>query len=377
MKTLYSVRTSALYLALAGLFGLLLVGACSASTPEKPLIVGDYVLEAGHPSLASWKISEPPAQPADNMLNQNRVELGRALFFETALSSNHDRSCASCHEPAQMWSDGLPTALDLDNKPLPRATPSLINVAFAKPIMWDGRSPNLEHQAMLPLLNEREMGGDVELVLERLNASDFYTKAFAEAYATNQINSDFVSRALAAFQRTLISDDTDFDRWVAGDATAMSPSAVKGFAVFLDFEKGRCAVCHDAPYFTDNSFHNIGLPAVAGVELDIGRYAVKPINAMRGAFKTPQLREISSTAPYFHDGSSATLPDVIDHYVSGFEKGPHLSVEMKQLNLTPEEKADLTEFLSTLNSSEATREKLLVASSDTLRSANISKKENK
>jgi|GEM_PF-6212437 len=349
MKTLYSVRTSALYLALAGLFGLLLVGACSASTPEKPLIVGDYVLEAGHPSLASWKISEPPAQPADNMLNQNRVELGRALFFETALSSNHDRSCAS----------------------------SLINVAFAKPIMWDGRSPNLEHQAMLPLLNEREMGGDVELVLERLNASDFYTKAFAEAYATNQINSDFVSRALAAFQRTLISDDTDFDRWVAGDATAMSPSAVKGFAVFLDFEKGRCAVCHDAPYFTDNSFHNIGLPAVAGVELDIGRYAVKPINAMRGAFKTPQLREISSTAPYFHDGSSATLPDVIDHYVSGFEKGPHLSVEMKQLNLTPEEKADLTEFLSTLNSSEATREKLLVASSDTLRSANISKKENK
>jgi len=187
MKSLISICSSRSYHKLFGLLGLVL----------------------------PWKISDQPTQPADNLLDANRVELGRTLFFETALSSNKDRSCASCHEPAQMWADGLPTALDLDEQALPRATPSLINVAYAEPIMWDGRSPSLEHQALLPILNKREMGGDIELALERLNASDFYRKAFAEAYETNEITSDFVSRALASFQRTLISDNTEFDRWVA------------------------------------------------------------------------------------------------------------------------------------------------------------------
>jgi len=364
MKSLTSLGRSGLSLTRIGLFGLLFVGSCTVSSTEKPLIVDDYVLEAGHPSLEPWKISEQPAQPADNLLDDNRVELGRALFFETALSTNNDRSCATCHEPEQMWSDGLPKALDVDKKALPRATPSLINVAYAAPIMWDGRSPNLEHQALLPILNKREMGGDVELVLERLTASDYYSQAFAKAYETDKITSAFVARALAAFQRTLISKNTNFDRWIAGDASAISKSAVRGFSVFLDFEKGRCAVCHDAPYFTDNSFHNIGLPSVPGEAMDMGRYEFKPVKSMKGAFKTPQLREISATAPYFHDGSSTTLEEVIEHYVSGFEKGPHLSVEMMPLKLSSQEKSDLANFLETLNSSEATRGKHIVAATD-------------
>ena len=301
MTSLFSIGRSRTYLALLGLLSLCLVGACSTPNTEQPIVVGDYVLQAGHPSLAAWQISKKPQAPAENAQTANRVELGRSLFFETALSSNQDRSCGSCHDPELMWSDGLPTALDLSAKSLPRATPSLVNVAYAEPIMWDGRSPSLEHQAMLPILNEREMGGDVD----------------------------------------------------------------------LDFEKGRCAVCHDAPYFTDNSFHNIRLPSAASEELDVGRYAVKPVTAMVGAFRTPQLREISATAPYFHDGSSTTLPEVIEHYVSGFESGPHLSAEMRKLELTWKEKADLAEILTTLNSTESARENLLVAST------HITEKENK
>jgi len=370
MNSLFSAPRSRPYLVWLSLSGLLFVNACSMHTVESPTVVGDYVLEAGHPSLAAWQISEPPAGPADNAPSADRVKLGRALFFETALSSNKDRSCASCHEPALMWSDGLPTALALDNAALPRATPSLINVGYAEPIMWDGRSPSLEHQAMLPILSEREMGGDVELVLERLNSSAFYSEAFASAYAADTITSELVARALAAFQRTIISDNTDFDRWIAGDSSAMSKSAVSGFAVFLDFDKGRCAVCHDAPYFTDNSFHNIGLPTTTTEDLDVGRYALKPITAMVGAFRTPQLREISATAPYFHDGSSASLDEVIEHYNSGFEVGPHLSREMTQLNLTAEEKADLAEFLAALNSAESTRTKLMVASTENIEKDN-------
>lgn len=332
------------------------ISACAGRTAPPVRTVGDYVLQAGHPTLAEWLIVDAPTSPANNHPTPARIELGRGLFFDSILSTNEDRSCANCHDPARMWTDGRTTALGLDDRSLPRATPSLINVGYAEPIMWDGRSPNLEHQALLPILNEREMGGDVEVVLERLNSSSYYRPKFAAAYAADEILTNHVSRALAAFQRTLVSRSTDFDRWVAGDASAMSEAEVSGFEVFVSPEKGRCAVCHAPPLFTDHSFHNIGLSSSSSGELDVGRYAVKPIAALKGAFRTPQLRELDATAPYFHDGSAATIAEAIDHYDSGFETGPHLSREMRALSLTTQDKANLASFLMSLRSSQVDQE---------------------
>jgi len=287
----------------------------------------------------------PPAirEPLLNRSNPYRVELGKALFFDPRLSGSNWISCATCHNPTLGWSDGLPTAIGNGQKKLKRATPSILNVAYGFLQMWDGRFDSLEHQAMGPIEATGEMNQDPEKVVEELSKIQGYQEMFKDAYPGRGINRDTISAALAAFQRTIVSSDAPFDRWVKGDESAISDAAKRGFEVFEG--KGHCATCHSGYNFTDDGFHNIGLD-----DDDIGRFAVKKVTVLKGAFKTPTLRNVEITAPYMHNGAYRTLEEVIQHYVKGGVKKENLSPNFKQAKLTKYQVSDLIEFLKTLTS---------------------------
>ena len=315
-------------------------------TVAAELQVGDLVLQAGHVSLQDFVLSDPPA-PADNRTTPQRVALGKQLFFDPRLSGDGNMSCATCHNPMLGWSDGLPTARK--GRMLNRATPSLVNAAYNTLQMWDGRKRSLEDQAMGPLeaVAEMNLRPDLAAIWVRDNAT--YRAAFAQAYPGAEINQATIAKAIAAFERTIISRNSAFDLWVAGDNAAMTPQQVQGFAVFLDAERGNCATCHMGANFSDNGFHNIGLAGHDNPGSDPGRHAVIPLPIMQGAFKTPTLREIGRTAPYFHDGSAHTLQQVVDHYVEGGH-GTNLSPNMKPLTLSLSERTALVAFLHALSS---------------------------
>ena len=231
---------------------------------------------------------------------------------------------------------------------LARATPSVTNTAYNALQMWDGRKASLEDQAMGPMEASVEMNTDIGKLLEWLKSTTQYSTLFSQAYPGEEIAAATVSKAIASFERTLVSNDSPFDRWVAGEVAAMTDQQVRGFEIFVDENKGNCAVCHSAPNFTDDGFHNVGLLSWGDENPDMGRYTEKPVGLMKGAFKTPTLRDIALTAPYFHDGSAADLMDVLDHYVSGGRVTTNLSPNMKALRLNQQEKEDLVAFLHAL-----------------------------
>lgn len=300
--------------------------------------------------LAAWRLPAPPAQP-DNIGTDARVALGKMLFFEPRISANGNMSCASCHNPSLGWSDGLDTAVGHNGKKLARATPTIVNGAYQRIFMWDGRKPSLEHQALGPMEAADEMRADWSRALAFLNSDPVYVKAFAAAYPGEPVNQATFGRAVAAFERTIIVNDTPFDRWLNGEPQAMSASAQRGFALFTDSSKGNCAACHTAPTFSDDGFHNLGLKSFAAAEPDLGRYNERRIASVKGAFKTPQLRDVARTAPYFHDGSARTLREVVEHYRRGGDVKTNLSANMKPLDLTDAECDDLVAFMEALSSS--------------------------
>jgi cytochrome c peroxidase len=293
-----------------------------------------------------WQLPQTP-QPQDNVSTPARVELGRALFFEPRLSGNGAISCASCHNPSLGWSDGLKTAVGWGGKVLPRATPTVVNTAFNTQFMWDGRKKSLEDQALGPMKTPEEMNTDFDVALGRLRGIPGYVEMFEKAYPGAGIGEETIAKAIAAFERTLVSRDSAFDRWLAGDRKAITLSQWRGFKVFTDPAKGNCAVCHSGANFTDNGYHNIGL-APAG-EADLGRFNIRKVASMKGAFKTPTLRDIEFTAPYFHDGSAATLRDVVEHYARGGADRGNVSESVKPLDLTEQDKQDLVAFMKALS----------------------------
>lgn len=307
-------------------------------------------IKPGHPDLQTWLLPDTPPHPADNAPTPERVELGKMLFFDARLSGDGNMSCATCHSPLYGWSDGLPTAKGFKSKVLDRASPTVVNTAYNSIQMWDGRKKSLEDQAIGPMMANVEMNTDLPKLFAWLNTNEEYRAAFAKAYPGKPIDADTVTKAIASYERTIISNNSPFDQWVKGNANAMTAQQVRGFKVFLDKDKGNCAVCHSEPNFTDNGFHNIGLPSFGKENPDMGRYAQKPIKILKGAFKTPTLRDITLTAPYFHDGSAATLMDVIEHYAKGGVVKTNLSPDMKALDLTQQDKEDLVAFLHTLTS---------------------------
>lgn len=314
----------------------------TAFAADKPM-----VFKAGDPSLKQWLLPAVP-HPADNAPNPDRIALGQKLFFDPRLSGDGNMSCATCHNPAMGWSDGLPTALGVKSKVLDRASPTVFNTAYNTIQMWDGRKKSLEDQAMGPMEANVEMNMDINKLFKWLNGNAGYKALFAKAFPGEAIDAKTVSKAIAGYERTAISNNSAFDRWVKGDAKAMTADQVEGFKLFTG--KAACVACHSGPNLTDNGFHNIGLASWGAAEPDMGRFAHKPIGLMKGAFKTPTVREVARTGPYFHDGSAKTLMDVVEHYNKGGVVKTNLSPSMKTLDLSPKEKDDLVAFLNALSS---------------------------
>ncbi len=288
-------------------------------------------------------------QPNNNRITPNRVELGKMLFFDPRLSGSNWISCATCHNPAMGWSDGLPTAIGHGQKVLARSTPTILNSAYQPLHMWDGRSRGLEKQALGPIEAEGEMAQNIEKdegklksLLAELKHLKGYRDAFEAAYPGEGITKKTIAKAIASFERTIVSTDGPFDLWVKGEKYAMSKAAIRGFKVFEG--KANCAKCHIGFNFTDNGFHNIGLKDAT----DAGRYAIRKVEILIGAFKTPTLRDVALTAPYMHNGAYNTLEEVVEHYNRGGLAVENLSPNIKKLNLTNGEKADLIEFMKSL-----------------------------
>jgi cytochrome c peroxidase len=304
---------------------------------------------AGEPArLDAWKQAyRRPASipfPKDNPYTEAKADLGHTLFFDPRLSGANTMSCATCHNPALGWKDGLGHGVGHDAKPLGRATPTLLNLAWADVLMWDGRKSDLEDQATGPIEAAAEMDQSMPELLAELGEIPGYRRLFREAFGRDGITRSDLAQAIATFERTLVSNKAPFDRWIAGDEAAIDESAKRGFAIFND--KGNCAACHSGWRFTDDGFHDIGLKSE-----DIGRGAEMPGEPLlQHAFKTPTLRNIDQRAPYMHDGSSASLREVVVHYDTGFLQRPSLSPEMHRLGLTETEIADLVAFMHTLTS---------------------------
>ncbi|MFZ0848658.1 MAG: cytochrome c peroxidase [Hyphomicrobiaceae bacterium] len=287
---------------------------------------------------------EAPA-PADNPSTAAKVALGAQLFSDPRLSGTGRRSCASCHQPERSFSDGRARARGLGGRPLRRNTPALWNLAWSGQYFWDGRAPSLEAQVLMPIAAADEMAGDWPSILRQLGSDPTLVAAFQAAFAEQPaISEATIAKALAAYLRSLISPPTRFDAWIAGDNSALKPHEVSGFRIFTG--KAGCVLCHVGWRFTDDRFHDIGLPGT-----DAGRGDVTGGTPGLPAFKTPSLRELGQTAPYMHDGSKPTLAAVVKHYAGGVLRRASVAPNIKRdLSLTAGERADLIAFLRTLSS---------------------------
>lgn len=279
--------------------------------------------------------------PDDNPYGAAKATLGRALFFDPALSGTGTRSCASCHQPGLSWGDGLAHAVGSGGRMALRS-PTLLNLAWIDAFGWDGKFDSIEAVAFSAILGHGNMDQTEPRLLARLAAIPGYARAFERAFADAAISRRNVELALATFERTIVSAPTPFDRWIEGDEAAISDPAKRGFEVFRG--RGHCAECHSGWNFTDGSFQDIGLPGT-----DIGRGALFANSvALRHAFKVPTLRDVARRMPYMHDGSVPTLAAVVDLYDGGGTDRPSRSPLIRRLGLGAEDRRDLVEFLATL-----------------------------
>lgn len=286
--------------------------------------------------------------PEDNPFTEAKAKLGQTLYFDPRLSRSNMQSCASCHNPSFAWGDGLPKGVGDHMKELGRRSPTILNAAWSEALMWDGRFETLEEQALGPIQAGVEMNMPLDALIAKLSKIEEYGPLFAAAFdGSAEITADKIAMAIATYERTVVSGEAPFDRWVKGDRSAISASAERGFRLFNG--KAKCAVCHSGWRFTDDSFHDIGLP-----DNDIGRgHELPGIVKMQHAFKTPGLRNIDQRGPYMHGGSLPTLEAVVEHYDEGGIQRPSLSEEMQPLRLTKQEKRDLVAFMETLTSEDA------------------------
>ena len=296
----------------------------------------------------------PVPVPADNPETRETIELGRKLFYERLLSANSILSCASCHNPNLAFQDGQRHSVGFGGKSGPRNAPTVINAAYTAAQFWDGRAAGLEEQAKGPIANPIEMNLAHDVCVSQLESKPEYQKAFAAAFGPGPITIGKVTKALASFERTLLSGNSPFDRYqYGGDKTALSPAAIRGLALFRNETKGNCSACHyierDHALFTDGQFHNIGISVDdEGNLTDLGRYNETKVESDKGAFKTPTLRNVAKSAPYMHDGSLKTLKDVVDFYAGGGNSNPYLDKQIKTIQLTWQERADIVAFLESL-----------------------------
>jgi cytochrome c peroxidase len=324
--------------------------------------------------------------PVNNSPPPAKVSLGRALYFDGRLSADGTVSCATCHDPAAAFASKDTIAIGVRNQIGTRNAPTVLNARFSQSYFWDGRADTLEEQARQPLLNVKEMGMETEAALvSRVSSISEYRTRFRQVFRREGITLDTIVKAIAAYERTLVSSNSPFDRFIAGSKKALSQSQKKGWELFKG--KAKCIECHAfaaaSPVFTDFKFHNTGLVSrsrnfqdlerraqemVNNTEAsdlgllahdsgfsDLGRFLVTKQLKDIGAFKTPSLRDVELTGPYMHDGSIRTLMDVVRFYNQGGDKNPYLDQKLQPLGLTDEEASNLVQFLRALTSDDVMR----------------------
>src|SRR5712691_6323505 len=318
----------------------------SGAPDDKPIAaVAEAVPDASIAKLkAEYRRPDSIPFPKDNPYTTAKAALGKKLYFDTRLSAANVLSCASCHSPAYGWGDGQPKGVGHGMKQLGRRSPSIVNAAFGQIFMWDGRAGSLEEQALGPIQANVEMNLPIDKLMERLKGISGYAPMFEAAFPNEGIKPETVAKAIATYERTVVSARAPFDSWIDNNERAISDEAKRGFTLFNT--KATCVKCHSGWNFTDDSFHDIGLASD-----DVGRGKFLPsIVKMKHAFKTPGLREITRRGPFMHDGSLATLEAVVEHYDKGGIERPSRSELIKPLGLTAQEKKDLVAFMQTLTS---------------------------
>tara|TARA_B110000908_G_scaffold86362_1_gene103130 strand:+ start:271 stop:1248 length:978 start_codon:yes stop_codon:yes gene_type:complete len=296
-----------------------------------------------------------PIVPANNPLTEEGVALGKKLFFDRILSGDGSQSCASCHNPKKAFTDQQQFSTGIQGESGERNAMPLFNLAwnFDERFAWDGKEFGLEEQALEPVSNPIEMHANWKKVTERIRQHPTYPNLFLQAFGTSKIDSIMITKAIAQFERTLISGNSKFDQFLRKETT-LTPEEQNGFDVFMDEAKGDCFHCHGSnnnPLWTDNKFHNNGLDATFK-DLGFGNVTGDPND--NGKFKSPSIRNLAFTAPYMHDGRFSTLEEVINHYSEGLKKSATIDPLMKNIDkggvqLSTQDKADLKAFLLTLS----------------------------
>ena len=289
----------------------------------------------------------PVPVPQDNPLTIEKVELGKLLYFDPRLSGDGTISCASCHNPSCGWTDGRPTSKGINGRRGTRNAPTILNAAYQTAQFWDGRAASLEEQALGPIENPLEMGADLDTVVRDLSRVPEYRHRFRDAFGT-EVTSDGIGKAIAAFERTILSGNAPYDRYMAGDEFALTDAQRRGMSVFMD--KADCAMCHTPPTFSNGRFYNAGV-GMSNPEPDPGRKAVTDRESHFGRFRVPSLRDVAKTAPYFHDGSATTLEEAVELMAAGGIDNPHRSPAfqvVREARLTEQDRKDLLEFLEAL-----------------------------
>ncbi|NUQ82078.1 MAG: c-type cytochrome [Bacteroidetes bacterium] len=323
---------------------LILLTACGVETEE------------GGPTPASPSVPRnfPPVPvPGDNLLTQEKFELGRQLFFDKAFAKDYSVSCGSCHQPAAGFADGgKAVSTGFHGLTGTRNAPGLTNTAYLDSYLWEGGVPTLEKQALAPIVNPVEFNIHPDTLVMRIAMNPVYPPQFEEAFGSREVTLERITKSIATFERFLISGNSEFDKWNRGEPNQMTASAKRGFDVFFG-ESGDCFHCHVGFNFTDNDFHNNSLAAVYS---DPGRYLLTSRDEDIGKFKTPTLRNVALTAPYMHDGSIGTLEEVVRHYNSGGKHHPNADILMRPLGLKEDEMADLVAFLESLTDTSFTNQ---------------------
>jgi cytochrome c peroxidase len=318
--------------------------ACSDEEVKPESGGGTYLLR-----FPSYFPQPEPLLSNNDPLTKDGVALGKMLFFDPILSGNNQVSCSTCHQPAKGFADGLAlTSNGISGNTLHRHSPALVNLAWAKGFFWEGGSKNLESQALAPIINADEMGQNVVELIEELNAHSEYPALFKKTFTDGEINGSNIMKALAQFERTLISATTKYDYYRQGKAS-LTELESKGMMLV---EK-KCGSCHPAPLFTNNGYHNNGLDSEYSSDhegIAQGRYRITFLPEDLGKFKVPTLRNIGASAPYMHDGRFATLDDVLDHYAHGIQASSTLDSILPPdgMALTTEERQAILSFLDAL-----------------------------
>jgi cytochrome c peroxidase len=345
-----------------------------AGSPTPSTAVGDFVaLTPFQARVLGFDVLDEVNLPQDNPFSEAKVELGRLLFFDPRLSANSAISCASCHQPDQGWTDGLPLSFGYAGSVHWRNTPTIINSAFHPKLDWDGKALRLDIQAQGAMKGAVAMNMDPVMVEERLRQIPEYVQRFDDVFGPGGPWFEDASRSIAIFQSTILSSNVPFDRFMEGDESALSESEKRGFKLFTT--TAGCSACHRGRLFTDEDFHGLGVPTPEGFSTDAirqitfnyqlrsrgvseevyrtatddpGLYLVTKVDTDFGQFRTPMLRELGQTAPYMHNGAFATLEEVIEFYNVGGGESPNLDPLLRPLGLTDQDKSDLIAFLKSL-----------------------------